>query len=79
MLNLSHIKIQKKKRLEKPTALVGLTEFESVTSCPPDKHANQLRYSPNMTKTIAQKTFLGKSYFRVTPRLAIFLDQPCQH
>ncbi len=25
---------------------VGLSEFESETSCPPDKHANQLRYSP---------------------------------
>ena len=25
---------------------IGLSEFESETSCPPDKHANQLRYSP---------------------------------
>ncbi len=38
----------KKMATEKSIAKVGLTEFESVTSCPPDMHANQLRYSPKM-------------------------------
>jgi len=31
---------------------VGLAEFESATPCPPDKYANQLRYSPKMYKYI---------------------------
>lgn len=37
----------------KTAGFVGLSEFESETSCPPDKHANQLRYSPLCFEIIA--------------------------
>lgn len=30
--------------------LVGVTGFEPVTFCPPDKHATRLRYTPKERK-----------------------------
>mgnify|MGYP007069846652 CR=1 FL=1 len=56
-----------KKNGERIVLQVGLTEFESVTSCPPDKHANQLRYSPIIVVIVSYyqknvKCFFQKSF-----------------
>ena len=50
---VSHLRLHKKNLRFKTAGFIGLSEFESETSCPPDKHANQLRYSPLCFEIIA--------------------------
>ena len=35
--------------------MVGLTEFESVTSSMSTRHSNQLSYNPNIKKMVTQE------------------------
>lgn len=49
----NYFKIKELQSLDCSSFVVGLSEFESETSCPPDKHANQLRYSPLLRNSIS--------------------------
>lgn len=54
---------------------IGQPEFESGTSCPPDTHANQLRYCPKSTAIISNPKLIGN--LRRKTVLVYFPDNFC--